>query len=68
MKSSPQGMTVYNRDEISRARYLADRLAAAVAVGRVTRNDRASMRLDEAEELLQLLEDSLRTIREVHRV
>ncbi len=49
------------RDELERARELAAALASAIGRAKKFRMDRVSLDVDEAEELCQLLHDSLRT-------
>lgn len=50
--------------ELQRAEALADDLARAIKVAETVREARASIRLEEAKELLQLLNDSIRSARE----
>lgn len=50
--------------ELERARVLTDRLFGAVRQAKHLKLQRVSIPLDEAEELLQLLSDSLRTVKE----
>lgn len=47
--------------ELQRAEVLADKLAKSIAIARATYQRRVSLPLEEAEELVQLLEDSLKT-------
>ena len=52
-------------NELNRAESLADCLNSAVKVAHKFHAERISMRLDEAEELLQLLYDSIKTAKQI---
>lgn len=53
------------RDELQRAKELAASLASAIGRARKFAVDRVSLDVDEAEELCQLLHDSLRTAEQI---
>jgi len=65
--TTPRPIDGPNYNELTRMEYLADQMAKAVMVAQHYGSDRISFHRDDAEELLQIMNDGLRTAKEIKR-